>query len=64
MNGFYEWYFLEKGRSGDALFSWPHLLSVTLVLGLFFFLAVFFGKKFKDNPKAQTIVAPFVAAID
>ena len=53
---FYEWYFLEKGRTGDALFSWPHLLSVTLSLAVFLALAIFLGKKFKNNPKAQTIV--------
>ena len=52
---FYEWFFLEKGRSGDALFSWPHLLSVTVTLAIFFGLAVFLGKKFKNDPKKQTI---------
>ena len=56
MDQFYRWFFLEEGRTGDALFSWPHLLSVTLTLALFYFLAVFFGKKYKDNPKAQRII--------
>ena len=55
MTSFYEWFFLETGRTGDALFSIPHLLSVTLTLAVFFGLAVFLAKKFKDNPKAQTI---------
>lgn len=56
MKQFYEWFFLEKGRTGDALFSWQHLLSVTLTLALFIFLAVFLGKKYKENEKAQRIV--------
>ena len=56
MQQFYDWFFLEKGRAGDALFSWQHLLSVTLTLALFLGLAILLGKKYKDNPKAQTIV--------
>ena len=56
MQQFYDWFFLEKGRAGDALFSWQHLLSVTLTLAVFLGLAILLGKKYKDNPKAQTIV--------
>lgn len=52
---FYEWFFLEKDRAGDALFSWPHLLTVTIALAIAIFLGVWLGKKYKENPKAQTI---------
>ena len=55
MENFYKWFFLEEGRTGDSLFSWPHLSSVTLCLALFGFLAVWLGKKFKGNQKADTI---------
>ena len=55
MEQFYEWFFLEKGRTGDPLFSWPHLLSVTVTLGIFMFLAIWLGKKFKGNDKNQRI---------
>ena len=56
MKEFYDWFFLETGRSGDALFSWPHLLSVTLTLALFLGAAVLLGKKFKGNKKAEFII--------
>lgn len=56
MQAFYEWFFLEKGRTGDALFSWPHLLSVTLTLILFLGLGFFLGKKYRDNQKGQNII--------
>ena len=52
---FYKWYFLEEGRTPEGMFSWQHILSVTIVLGSFLFLAVMLGKKFKDNKKAQFI---------
>ena len=52
---FYKWFFLEEGRTGDALFSWPHLLSVTITLAIFFTLAIFLGKRFRNDPKKQTI---------
>ena len=55
MQGFYDWFFLETGRQGDALFSWQHLLSVTLTLAVFFFLAVWLGRKFKENKKGQNV---------
>ena len=55
MREFYEWYFLETGRNGDALFSPAHLLSVTLTLVVFLGLAVFLAKRFKDDDKAQRI---------
>jgi len=50
---FYEWFFLEKGRPPAGLFSWSHLLSVTIALVIFVFLGVFLGKKHKGNPKEQ-----------
>ncbi len=56
MEKFYEWYFLETGRTGDALFSWQHLLSVTATLLVFLGLAVLLGRKYKDNDKAQRII--------
>ena len=55
MQDFIDWFFWEKGRTGDALFSWPHLLTITTTLAIFFTLAVLLGKKFKNNQKAQTI---------
>ena len=50
---FFEWFVLEKGRTPEGMFSFAHLASVTLTLGLFLFLAIWLGKKFKDNPKGQ-----------
>ena len=50
---FYEWFFLEKGRAPAGLFSWSHLLSVTLILGAFVALAIILGKRLKGNPKGQ-----------
>ena len=52
---FYEWFFLEKGRQGDALFSWPHLLSVTICLAIFIGLGIFLGKRFINRKKAQNV---------
>ena len=52
---FYKWYFIEEGRTPEGMFSWQHILSVTIVLGAFLFLAVMLGKKFKNNEKAQFI---------
>ena len=54
--GFYEWFFLEQGREPAGLFSWSHLLSVTLTLAIFLGLAVFLGKLFKNNEKKQNLV--------
>ncbi len=53
---FYEWFFLEKDRPAAGLFSWSHLLTVTIILGGLLVLAFFLAKKFKDNPKGQRIV--------
>ena len=59
---FYKWYFLEEGRTPEGMFSWQHILSVTIVLGGFLALAVWLGKKYKTNEKAQFITL-LVAAI-
>lgn len=56
MDKFYEWYFLETGRTGDTLFSWQHLLSVSVTLLVFLGLAVLLGRRYKDNDKAQRII--------
>ena len=53
---FYEWFFLEKGRQPAGLFSVSHLLTVTLTLAAFLALAVFLGKKFKEDVKKQNLV--------
>ena len=53
---FYEWFFLEKDRPAAGLFSWSHLLSVTIILAGFVWLGYFLGKKYRDNPKAQRLV--------
>ena len=59
---FYEWFFLEKDRPAAGLFSWSHLLSVTIILAGFIVLAYFLGKKYKDNPKAQRLIIILTAA--
>ena len=59
---FYEWFFLEKDRPAAGLFSWSHLLSVTIILAGFIVLAYFLGKKYKDNPKAQRLIIFLTAA--
>ena len=53
--GFYEWFFLEKDRSPAGLFSWQHLLSVTLTLVLLVGLGFFLGIKFRENKKGRAI---------
>lgn len=53
---FYEWFFLEKDRAPAGLFSWSHLLCVTIVFVGLLVLSYFLAKKYKDNPKAQIIV--------
>ena len=48
---FYEWFFLEKDRPAAGLFSWSHLLTVTIILGGLLVLAFFLAKRFKDDTK-------------
>ena len=65
---FYEWFFLEKDRQPAGLFSWAHLVSVTLTLAALLVLAYFLGRMFKENKKAQRIVliasAAFIVALE
>ncbi len=53
---FYDWFFREVGRKPAGLFSFQHLFTVTLTLAIFLTLAVFLGKKFKNDPKKQNLV--------
>ena len=53
---FYEWFFEEKGRAPAGLFSFGHLFSVTLALAIVITLAIFLGKKFRDNEKKKNLV--------
>lgn len=53
---FYEWFFQEKDRTPEGLFSFGHIFSVTLTLVLFGVLAWFLAKKLKDNAKKQNLV--------
>ena len=62
MKQFYEWFFLETGRNGDKLFSWQHLVAVTVGLAIMLALAIPLGKKFRDNKKGQ-FVSLLVAGI-
>ena len=57
---FYEWFFEETvdgvKRAPAGLFSFQHIFTVTLALAIFLTLAVFLGKKFKNDPKKQNLV--------
>lgn len=57
---FYDWFFkeIENGeqRAPAGLFSWQHLLAVTLTLAILLTLAVFLGKKFRHDTKKQNLV--------
>ena len=53
---FYEWFFLEKDRAPAGLFSFDHLFSVTLTLAILIALAVFLGKKFRNDEKKKNLV--------
>ena len=57
---FYDWFFreIENGepRAPAGLFSWQHLLAVTLTLAILLTLAVVLGKKYRNDPKKQNIV--------
>lgn len=60
---FYEWFFLQKDRTAEGMFSFAHIFSVSVALAIFLALAFFLGRKFKDNPKAQfwTLLAAGIA---
>ena len=53
---FYEWFFLEKDRAPAGLFSFDHLFSVTLTLAILIALAVFLGKKFRNDERKKNLV--------
>lgn len=53
---FYKWFFLEEGRSPAGLFSFQHLITVTLTLAAFVCLAFFLSRKFKNDEKKQNLV--------
>ena len=53
---FYDWFFLEKGRTPEGLFSWQHLVSVTVTFILALGLAYFLGRSFVDNKRKQRLV--------
>ncbi len=55
MKQFYEWFFLETGRTGDPLFSWPHLVSVTVGLVIMLGLAILLGIKLRNSKKGQFV---------
>ena len=48
---FYEWFFEEKGREPAGMFSFGHIFSVTLTLAIFITLAIFLGKRFRNDEK-------------
>lgn len=51
---FYNWFFLQEGRTPEGYMSWQHLVSVTITILIFFSFAIFLGIKFKNNKKGQT----------
>ena len=59
---FYDWFFLEKGRTIEGMFSFAHLFSVTVALAVAVVLAVFLGKRTRFAPKRQRLVLAVSAA--
>ena len=53
---FYEWFFLEKGRAPAGLFSFGHIFSVTITLAILIALAIFLGRKFRNDDKKKKLV--------
>lgn len=53
---FYDWFFLEKDRVPEGLFSFWHIFSVTISLALFGFLAVLLAKKTRKSPRKQNLI--------
>ena len=49
---FYQWFFLEEGRTPEGMFSFAHIASVTVTLALFALIAIFCSKKLK-TPKQR-----------
>lgn len=50
---FYEWFFLQKDRTPEGMFSFAHIFSVSITLTIFILGAYLLGKKYKDNEKGQ-----------
>lgn len=50
---FYDWFFRQEGRTPEGLFSWQHLLSVTIGLGIFAAAAIICAHFFKGKEKKQ-----------
>jgi hypothetical protein len=58
---FYDWFFKEEladgtKRAAAGLFSFQHLITVTLTLAIFVTLAFFLGKRYKNDPKKQNLI--------
>ena len=52
---FYDWFFLQVDRTPEGMFSFAHLASVSVALAIFVCAAYLLGRKFKNDPQAQTI---------
>ena len=50
---FYNWFFLQEGRTPEGMFSFAHIFSVSVALTIFLCAAFLLGRKFKNNEKAQ-----------
>lgn len=50
---FYEWFFLQKDRTPEGMFSFAHIFSVSISLTIFILAAYLLGKKYKNNEKGQ-----------
>ena len=61
---FYDWFFEEAGRTPEGLFSFAHIASVTISLGITIALAVILGRLFKNDSKKQNITLIVVAALN
>lgn len=53
---FYEWFFVQEGRTPEGYMSLEHILSVTITLIVFIAFAIILGIKIKNNSKAINIV--------
>ena len=53
MQEFYDWFFRQEGRTPEGLFSWQHILSVTVGLLVFALAAIIFAHFFKGKAKRE-----------
>ena len=60
---FIEWFFLNKGREPDGLFSLAHIVTVTVILLFLSLVAINLGRKYKENPKAIDVILKVSAII-